>query len=85
MPDELRLILAFAIAAGLVHLTAPAAIRLAVATGFLDHPTGYKKHGRPTPYLGGLAVMAAALPVALLLGGGSDVLVIVAAEPVSAS
>jgi UDP-GlcNAc:undecaprenyl-phosphate/decaprenyl-phosphate GlcNAc-1-phosphate transferase len=78
LPDELRLILAFAVAAGLAHLTVPAAIRLAVATGFLDRPVGYKQHGRPTPYLGGLGVMAAALPVALVLGGGSDVLVIVA-------
>jgi UDP-GlcNAc:undecaprenyl-phosphate GlcNAc-1-phosphate transferase len=78
LPDELRLILAFAVAAGLVQLTAPLAIRLAVATGFLDRPSGYKMHRRPTPYLGGLGVMAAALPVALVLGGGSDVLVIVA-------
>jgi UDP-GlcNAc:undecaprenyl-phosphate/decaprenyl-phosphate GlcNAc-1-phosphate transferase len=78
LPDELRLILAFAIAAGLVQLTVPVAIRLAVATGFLDHPVGYKKHGRPTPYLGGVGVMAAALPVAMALGGGSDLLIIVA-------
>jgi UDP-GlcNAc:undecaprenyl-phosphate GlcNAc-1-phosphate transferase len=78
LPDELRLILAFAVAAGLVQLTVPLAIRLAVATGFLDHPRGYKKHVRPTPYLGGLGVMAAALPVALAVGGGPDVLVIVA-------
>jgi UDP-GlcNAc:undecaprenyl-phosphate GlcNAc-1-phosphate transferase len=78
LPDELRLILAFAAAAGLVQLSAPLAIRLALATGFLDHPVGYKKHGRATPYLGGLGVMAAALPVALLVGGGSEVLVIAA-------
>jgi UDP-GlcNAc:undecaprenyl-phosphate GlcNAc-1-phosphate transferase len=78
LPDELRVILAFAVAAGLVQLTVPLAIRLAVATGFLDHPVGYKKHGRPTPYLGGLGVMAAALPIALVVGGGSDVVVIVA-------
>ena len=78
MPDELQLILAFGAAAGLVQLTVPLAIRLALATGFLDHPVGYKKHGRATPYLGGLGVMAAALPVALVVGGGSDVLVIVA-------
>ena len=76
MPDELRLILAFAVAAGLAQLTVPMAIRLAMATRFLDHPAGYKQHGRATPYLGGLAVMAAVLPVALILGGGSDVLII---------
>jgi UDP-GlcNAc:undecaprenyl-phosphate GlcNAc-1-phosphate transferase len=78
LPDELRLILAFVAAAGLVQLTVPIAIRLAVGTGFLDHPAGYKKHGRSTPYLGGLGVMAAVVPAALALGGGSDVLVIVA-------
>jgi len=78
LPDELQLILAFGAAAGLVQISVPLAIRLALATGFLDHPAGYKKHGRATPYLGGLAVMAAALPVALVVGGGSDVLVIVA-------
>jgi UDP-GlcNAc:undecaprenyl-phosphate/decaprenyl-phosphate GlcNAc-1-phosphate transferase len=78
LPDELRLILAFAVAAGLVQLSVPPAIRLAVASGFLDHPIGYKKHGRATPYLGGLGVMTAALPVALVVGGGSEVLVIAA-------
>jgi UDP-GlcNAc:undecaprenyl-phosphate/decaprenyl-phosphate GlcNAc-1-phosphate transferase len=78
LPDELRLILAFAVAAGLVQLTLPAAIRLALTTRFMDRPTGYKKHRRATPYLGGLGVMAAALPVALVVGGGSDVLVIMA-------
>ena len=78
MPDELRLILAFVAGAALVQLTVPAAIRLAVATGFLDHPAGYKQHRRSTPYLGGLGLMAAVVPVALVLGGGPDVLVIVA-------
>jgi UDP-GlcNAc:undecaprenyl-phosphate GlcNAc-1-phosphate transferase len=78
LPDELQLILAFALAAGLVQLTTPAVIRLALATGFLDHPVGYKKHFRPTPYLGGLGLMTAVLPVALVLGGGSEVLVIAA-------
>jgi len=78
LPDELQVILAFALAAALVQLTVPLAIRLAVRTGFLDHPVGYKKHGRSTPYLGGLGVMAAVLPVSVVLGGGSDVLVIAA-------
>jgi len=78
LPDELRLILAFAGALALVQLTVPAAIQLAVATGFLDHPAGYKQHRRSTPYLGGVGLMAAVLPVALVLGGGPDVMVIVA-------
>ncbi len=72
MPDEIRLLLAFALAAGLVQLTVPLAIRLANRTGFLDNPGGYKQHGRSTPYLGGLGVMAAALPIALVFGGGSS-------------
>jgi UDP-GlcNAc:undecaprenyl-phosphate/decaprenyl-phosphate GlcNAc-1-phosphate transferase len=78
LPEELRLILAFAVAAGLVQLSVPLAIRLAVRTGFLDHPVGYKKHGRATPYLGGLGVIAVAVPVALVAGGGADVAVILA-------
>lgn len=78
MPDELALILAFAVAAALVQVSVPLAIRLARATGFLDRPVGYKKHGRPTPYLGGLGVIAAVLPVALLAGGDLEVVVIAA-------
>jgi UDP-GlcNAc:undecaprenyl-phosphate GlcNAc-1-phosphate transferase len=78
LPDTLQLLVAFGAAAGLARLSVPLAIRLALVTGFLDHPAGYKKHNRATPYLGGLGVMAAALPVALVVGGGSDLLVIVA-------
>jgi len=81
LPDELRLALAFGLGSALTLATVPLAIRLAWRTNFLDLPVGYKKHGRPTPYLGGLAVMAAFL-VALLLGsGGSEyaVLLLVAA------
>jgi len=78
LPEELGLILAFAAAAGLVQLSVPLAIQLARATGFLDRPVGYKKHGRPTPYLGGLGVVAAVLPVALVAGGDLEVVVIAA-------
>ena len=56
----------------LALMTVPLAIRLAWRTDFLDRPVGYKKHGRPTPYLGGAAVMAAFLPAAVLLGGGAS-------------
>jgi UDP-GlcNAc:undecaprenyl-phosphate/decaprenyl-phosphate GlcNAc-1-phosphate transferase len=71
LPDELRLALAFAIGFGAAFVTVPLAIRLAWRTGFLDHPVGYKKHARPTPCLGGIAVMLAFVPGALLLGGGA--------------
>jgi UDP-GlcNAc:undecaprenyl-phosphate GlcNAc-1-phosphate transferase len=71
LPDELRLVLAFGLALGIALIAVPAAIRLAWRTNFLDRPVGFKKHGRPTPYLGGAAVMAAFLPAAVLLGGGA--------------
>ena len=45
---------------------------MAARTGFLDHPLGYKQHGRATPYLGGCAVMLAFLVPALLWGGLGD-------------
>jgi UDP-GlcNAc:undecaprenyl-phosphate/decaprenyl-phosphate GlcNAc-1-phosphate transferase len=72
LPDELRLVLAFGLALGIALIAVPAAIRLAWRTDFLDRPVGFKKHGRPTPYLGGAAVMAAFLPPAVLLGGGAS-------------
>jgi len=48
----------------------PVAAHIARRTGFLDQPVGYKKHGRPTPYLGGSAVLLAFVVAALLLGDG---------------
>jgi UDP-GlcNAc:undecaprenyl-phosphate GlcNAc-1-phosphate transferase len=68
--DPLRVGLALALAALLTTATVPLAIALARRTGFLDSPQGYKSHLRPTPYLGGVGVLAAALPAAMLLGGG---------------
>lgn len=52
--------LAFLLAAALTAATVPAAIAIAGRTGFLDAPAGYKAHRRPTPYLGGAAVLTAA-------------------------
>ena len=52
-------LVAFA-AAGLISLAlTPVAIRLAVRFGVLDRPGGHKSHESPTPYLGGLAMVAA--------------------------
>src|SRR5919198_3615704 len=59
MPDDLRVILAFATAMLVAVLATPAVRRLAVRTDFYDHPVGYKRHERATPYLGGAAVIAA--------------------------
>ena len=72
MLDELRLALAFAVGSGAALIIVPAAIWIAWRTDFLDRPVGYKKHARPTPCLGGPAVMLAFLPAALLLGGGAS-------------
>jgi UDP-GlcNAc:undecaprenyl-phosphate GlcNAc-1-phosphate transferase len=58
MPRELA---AFLIAAAATTVAVPAAIALARRTSFLDHPAGYKRHGRATPYLGGMAVFAGLL------------------------
>jgi UDP-GlcNAc:undecaprenyl-phosphate/decaprenyl-phosphate GlcNAc-1-phosphate transferase len=72
LADELRLALAFLLALGGTAVAVPPVIRLAQRTRFLDEPAGYKQHERPTPYLGGLAVMAAFLPVTLIFGGGAS-------------
>jgi UDP-GlcNAc:undecaprenyl-phosphate GlcNAc-1-phosphate transferase len=73
LADELRLALAFLLALGGTAAAVPPAIRLAQRTRFLDEPVGYKRHERPTPYLGGLAVMAAFVPVALIFSGDARV------------
>jgi UDP-GlcNAc:undecaprenyl-phosphate GlcNAc-1-phosphate transferase len=70
--DSLRLALAFLVACGATLLLTPLAIELARRTSFYDHPVGYKGHGRPTPYLGGIAVVAGALVAAAVFGHGAD-------------
>jgi UDP-GlcNAc:undecaprenyl-phosphate GlcNAc-1-phosphate transferase len=71
MAPEMRALVAVAAAGLLTTLLVPLAMRVAAATGFLDRPHDYKQHASPTPYLGGAALMAGVLPVALLLGGGA--------------
>lgn len=61
--------LAFATALALTWLATPIAVRVALRTGFLDRPAGYKGHERVTPYLGGAAIMAGGLVAALAFGG----------------
>src|SRR5690242_6477685 len=46
------------VALAVVYSATPLAIRVADRLQFYDKPAGYKGHGRPTPYLGGAAVMA---------------------------
>ncbi len=52
--------------------------RVATATAFYDHPAGYKQHLRPTPYLGGVAVVLATVVSSLIAFGApaSDVSVV---------
>ena len=70
MTLAVRLSLGFAIACALAYLATPYAIGLADRLQFYDKPAGYKGHLRPTPYLGGAAVMAG-LIVALSLAAGT--------------
>ncbi len=46
----------------------PMAIKIARGTEFLDYPRQYRKHAKPTPFLGGGAVLAAFLLAALAVG-----------------
>jgi UDP-GlcNAc:undecaprenyl-phosphate GlcNAc-1-phosphate transferase len=59
LPDELQLAGAFALSLIAALVFVPVAMRIAVRTEFVDVPGGYKGHARATPYLGGLAVVAA--------------------------
>src|SRR6267378_3462981 len=53
-----RVLVGVALAAALVYVLTPQAIALADRLQFYDKPVGYKGHLKPTPYLGGAAVMA---------------------------
>jgi len=70
--------LAFLVAFGSTLLFTPLAIRLARRTSFYDHPIGYKGHGSPTPYLGGIAVIGGLLVGSALFGSGSSAFVPIA-------
>jgi UDP-N-acetylmuramyl pentapeptide phosphotransferase/UDP-N-acetylglucosamine-1-phosphate transferase len=67
---EGKLALATGIAFATTFALTPAAIRVAASTGFLDRPRGYRAHARPTPYLGGTAVVAGWLVSAAAFAGG---------------
>ncbi|MEY2517139.1 MAG: UDP-GlcNAc:undecaprenyl-phosphate/decaprenyl-phosphate GlcNAc-phosphate transferase [bacterium] len=70
MPPEAALATAFAVAALSTFALTPVAIRVALRTGFLDRPVGYKGHARPTPYLGGLA-LAGGVTIAAVAAGAT--------------
>jgi UDP-GlcNAc:undecaprenyl-phosphate/decaprenyl-phosphate GlcNAc-1-phosphate transferase len=67
LPDEARFIGALLVSLTAVWILTPLALRVAVRTGFYDHPTGYKAHPAPTAYLGGAAVMGGFLLAAVAL------------------
>src|SRR3954470_13213993 len=71
LPPEARLALGLAVALAVVYSATPVAIRVADRLQFYDKPAGYKGHARPTPYLGGAAVMAGVL-LALIAVTASD-------------
>jgi UDP-GlcNAc:undecaprenyl-phosphate GlcNAc-1-phosphate transferase len=64
-----RLVLGLLLASAIAYAATPLAIALANRMRFFDVPTGYKAHGRPTPYLGGTAVMAGFVAAILLTAG----------------
>lgn len=72
MSGSLRLELAFALACAAALLLTPVTIAIARRTGFYDVPVGYKGHLRPTPYLGGAAVVAATVLAACVFGHASS-------------
>jgi UDP-GlcNAc:undecaprenyl-phosphate GlcNAc-1-phosphate transferase len=57
------------LAALVVWVVTPLAIRAAVRFQLLDIPAGYKAHSRATPYLGGAAILMGIVVAALLLSG----------------
>jgi UDP-N-acetylmuramyl pentapeptide phosphotransferase/UDP-N-acetylglucosamine-1-phosphate transferase len=69
MPPELEALVAVGIAAGVSAMLMPGMSRLALRNGILDHPGGYKKHLRSTPYLGGIAILAGAIAATLATAG----------------
>ena len=64
-----RLLISLLVAAGVVYATTPYAIRVAGRLQFYDKPFGYKGHTRPTPYLGGAALMSGFVLAMLLVAG----------------
>jgi UDP-GlcNAc:undecaprenyl-phosphate GlcNAc-1-phosphate transferase len=77
--DEIRIAGALLTAFAVTWIATPLARRIAVRTAFFDHPVGYKEHSRPTPYLGGAAVMAGFLIATIAFGVADDFTRVIAA------
>jgi UDP-GlcNAc:undecaprenyl-phosphate/decaprenyl-phosphate GlcNAc-1-phosphate transferase len=72
LPEAVRLVGSFALSMAVAALLVPFVIRLALRTGFMDLPAGYKGHLRATPYLGGVAVVAAGAIAILAFGDATS-------------
>jgi UDP-GlcNAc:undecaprenyl-phosphate GlcNAc-1-phosphate transferase len=73
MSEGIRAAISFGLAVTLAVLATPVARRIATETSFYDYPRGYKEHERPTPYLGGAAVvMAIVISTFVALGGDAS-------------
>jgi UDP-GlcNAc:undecaprenyl-phosphate GlcNAc-1-phosphate transferase len=64
--DELDALWAFLVAAWVALLLTPLVARMARRLGVVNHPRDRDLHDRPTPGLGGLAILAAVVVAALL-------------------
>jgi UDP-GlcNAc:undecaprenyl-phosphate/decaprenyl-phosphate GlcNAc-1-phosphate transferase len=64
--DELDALWAFLVAAWVALLATPLVARMARRLGVVNHPRDRDLHDRPTPGLGGLAILAAAATSAVL-------------------
>jgi len=69
MSLELKALVAAGVAMAVAGLATPVMARVATAIGLLDRPGGYKQHERPTPYLGGAAILLGVVAATLLLQG----------------
>jgi UDP-GlcNAc:undecaprenyl-phosphate/decaprenyl-phosphate GlcNAc-1-phosphate transferase len=77
MSLELKALVAVAVAAAVAVLVTPLMARLAAFIGLLDRPVGYKQHERPTPYLGGVAILLGVVAAALAVQGVTSRLTVV--------
>jgi UDP-GlcNAc:undecaprenyl-phosphate GlcNAc-1-phosphate transferase len=72
LPSELLLAGSFALSLVAVLLLVPLAVRVALRTGFVDKPGGYKGHAKPTPYLGGSTVVIAVGAAVIVSGAATS-------------
>ena len=83
MPSDESALAALLVSAGVSAAATPVMIRVARRAGIIDHPGGYKRHARPTPYLGGLAILVAVLVASVASAGTSSPIPIIACGAVA--